>query len=83
MEAAGIEPASRDRSMKASTCVVGCLIFAVPCPCRPGHDQTSQERFLTQYVLGMALSDSELATDFWTSPTNILSQGNLFLGSHR
>ena len=28
MEAAGIEPASRDISMTASTCVVGCLGFA-------------------------------------------------------
>ena len=28
MEAAGIEPASRDISMPASTCIVGCLGFA-------------------------------------------------------
>lgn len=27
VEAAGIEPASRDISMQASTCVVDCLIF--------------------------------------------------------
>ena len=30
VEAAGIEPASRDIFMKASTCVVDCLILARP-----------------------------------------------------
>ncbi len=32
MEAAGIEPASRNHSIKASTCIVDCLIFALTTP---------------------------------------------------
>jgi len=30
----------------------------------------------------MTQGDSELATDFWTSPTKARSQGCLLLGSH-
>ena len=54
VEAAGIEPASRDSSMTASTCVVGYLDFACRGPCRPGPRPTSSERFLT---LGVPNSD--------------------------
>ncbi len=32
MEAAGIEPASRDVSVRISTCVADCLIFTEPPP---------------------------------------------------
>ena len=45
VEAAGIEPASRDISMQASTCVVGYLNFARCAPARQGNPMTSQERF--------------------------------------
>jgi integrase len=39
MEAAGIEPASRNISTRASTCVVGCLSFARAVPNRRGADR--------------------------------------------
>ena len=44
VEAAGIEPASRDVSMKASTCVADSLGFRLTDPCRPGSNQTSREQ---------------------------------------
>jgi len=50
VEAAGIEPASRNGSMRASTCVVDYLIFAHMDPCRPGSTHTSRERVLTTGV---------------------------------
>ena len=51
LEAAGIEPASRDVSVEASTCVVGSFTrFARRPPTDGVPDQTSQERFLTSGV---------------------------------
>ncbi len=44
VEAAGIEPASRDVSMTASTCVVGSLGFRPTDPCRPGSCRTRREQ---------------------------------------
>jgi len=52
VEAAGIEPASRDISVPASTCVVGCLGFVGGSPCRPGPPPPSPERNLTSGVPG-------------------------------
>ena len=43
VEAAGIEPASRNNSLKASTCIVDYLVFASIDPCRPGSIATSRE----------------------------------------
>ena len=43
MEAAGIEPASRDISTEASTCVVGEFGFARAAPRRQGSASASQE----------------------------------------
>jgi len=44
LEAAGIEPASRDRSAKASTCVVGCLISLMRSPAdRVAHQPARNE----------------------------------------
>ena len=67
--------------MKASTCVVDYLDFAQPTPNRQGVDRTSRERSLATGVLDMTRSDSELATDFWASPTKARSRGYLLLGS--
>ena len=51
MEAAGIEPASREISMGASTCVVGSFTrLRLPAPNRRGASQTSQEQFLASGV---------------------------------
>ena len=45
VEAAGIEPASRDISMPASTCVVDYLVFRPRAPNRQGASQTSLKQF--------------------------------------
>jgi hypothetical protein len=45
VEAAGIEPASRNSSTKASTCVVELFNLAVALPCRPGRTAASPELF--------------------------------------
>ena len=52
MEAAGIEPASRDSSTQASTCVVGVFGFAPGAPSRPGSSGASRELCLTVRVPG-------------------------------
>ena len=77
MEAAGIEPASRGVSAKASTSVSGCLRFIRCGPNRHGPRRTSQRRCLTQTVSGVDLSESDLATGFWASPTKARSRGSL------
>ena len=66
VEAAGIEPASRDISMRASTCVVGCLSFARRGPSRQGPHRTSQERVLTADVPDVTRGDPELRPTFGT-----------------
>ena len=81
VEAAGFEPASRGISMRASTCVVDSLAFAVAGPNRHGTAATSQKRFLTATVSGVSRGDLELATDFWVSPAKTRSQGYRLLGS--
>ncbi len=81
MEAAGIEPASRERSMTASTCVVDNLVFRRPRPLSTGFADDYSGTFLTPGVPNVARGDSELATGFWGSPTKPLSQSYLFLGS--
>ncbi len=64
VEAAGIEPASRDISMKASTCVVDYLGFAASDSNRQDSAASSREQFLTSSVLGMTQSDPELRPTF-------------------
>ena len=43
VEAAGIEPASRNRFTPASTCVVELFNLAAARPCRPGRTSASPE----------------------------------------
>jgi hypothetical protein len=50
VEAAGIEPASRDISTEASTCVVAEFGFAPPAPRRQGSVVTSQELYFAASV---------------------------------
>jgi len=45
VEAAGIEPASRNSSTPASTCVVELFNLTAACPCRPGNTAASPELF--------------------------------------
>ena len=81
VEAAGIEPASRNVSTAASTCVVACIYaFA-----RATRSDTVLLR-LAGHVFSpgstprLARDDSELLTDFQASPTKALNPGNLKLG---
>ena len=75
MEAAGIEPASRDISMTASTRVVDYLSLAELDENRHPASSASRELVLTSSVLDMTQGDLELATGFWISPAKIRSQG--------
>jgi len=82
VEAAGIEPASRDPSTTASTCVVDNLDFADAGSYRQDPASTSRKRFLGVSVLDMTDDDSELVTSFQGSPKKPISQGCLLLGGH-
>jgi len=82
VEAAGIEPASRDASMQASTCVVDYLIFAANGSNRRDLPATRRKPLFNLARVRMTPSGPELATDFWTSPAKLRSQGYLYLGGH-
>lgn len=75
MEAAGIEPACRDISMQASTCVFDYLNFATWDSNRQDSREARGERFLTSGVLHVTFGESELASNFQVSPTKTLSWG--------
>ena len=81
VEAAGIEPASRGISMKASTRVVDCLSLAPPDANRQAAGETVRERVLTASVPDVTRGDPELAAGSRTSPEKVLSRGYLLLGS--
>ena len=78
MEAAGFEPASRDISTMASTCVVDYLIFARCTVHRQTEHPTRRERFLTVNVLDVLHSDLELVTSIQGSPAKPISRGYRF-----
>ena len=78
MEAAGIEPASRDISMMASTCVVDYLGFARSTVNRQTENRTRRERNLTANVLEMFCSDLELVTRFQGSPAKPIIRSYAF-----
>jgi len=81
MEAAGIEPACRDISMQASTCVFDYLSFATWDSNRQDSQEARGELVLTSGVLHMTFGESELASNFQVSPTKTLSWGYNYLGS--
>ena len=81
VEAAGIEPASRDISTMASTCVADALNFARKADHRQPESQTSRERVLTASVLDMTCGDLELVTSFQGSPAKPISRGFVLLRS--
>jgi hypothetical protein len=80
VEAAGIEPASRDISMPASTCVVVYLSLVRESPSDRLLDGPAGNIFLAVSVLGMTDGEPDLATNFWDSPTKARSRGYLSLG---
>lgn len=63
--------------MTASTCVVANLIFDVGNVRRP-TSPTLSYNFFNLRRSSLNEGGSELATDFWLSPTKGLSPGNLF-----
>ena len=81
MEAAGIEPASRDVSRLASTCVVVGLNFARPTEQRHPESQTSQKLCLVASVSNVTYYDLELVTSIQGSPAEPISRGFVFLRS--
>jgi len=82
VEAAGIEPASRDESAISSTCVVVDLNFVRTTGQRHPEIQTSLKLNLTIRVSNMTDCDLELVTSSLGSPAKPISRGSLFLGSH-
>ena len=82
VEAAGIEPASRDESAISSTCVVVDLNFVRTTGQRHPEIQTSLKLYLTTRVSNMTDCDLELVTSSLGSPAKPISRGSLFLGSH-
>lgn len=68
VEAAGIEPASREVSVPASTRVVDSLCFAVPSPHRHGLGTPSEELVLARDVPHMTPGDPDLSAGPQASP---------------
>ena len=81
VEAAGIEPASRDIFMKASTRVVDYLILARVDSNRQDATRASRKQIWPEACPAMTSGDSELVTGFQDSPTKSISQSRLYLGS--
>ncbi len=81
MEAAGIEPASRDVSIKASTCVVGDLDFTQTAEHRHPEVFAISKLYLATSVSNVTRCDLELVTSIQGSPAKPISWGFLFLGS--
>ena len=77
VEAAGIEPASREISTQASTCVVDSLDFTARGPSRQGPRLAIRERDLIGCVPDVTPDDLELVTNFQASPVKALSRGCL------
>ncbi len=75
VEAGGIEPPSRDISMKASTCVVDELFLIRPDANRQGFEPNQLRAFLICYVLNAVADDPELRLTFgrlrWTSSARV------------
>lgn len=75
VEAAGIEPASRDISTPASTCVFGSLVLVAVRPNRQGMATTSREQVLTAGVPNTDPQRAEFAAGSQTSSAKVFSRG--------
>ena len=78
LEAGGIEPPSRDISMKASTCVVEGLFLASNNAYRQGFVGNQRGALFNSRRALRGQERSGIATGIRTSPADILSQGSLF-----
>jgi hypothetical protein len=78
VEAGGIEPPSRDISMKASTCVVEGLFLASNNAYRQGFVRNQRGALFNSRRALRGQERSGIATGIRTSPADILSQGSLF-----
>ena len=78
VEAGGIEPPSRDISMKASTCVVEGLFLASDNAYRQGFVRNQRGALFNSRRALRGQERSGIATGIRTSPADILSQGSLF-----
>ena len=77
VEAAGIEPASREVSIVTSTCVVDCLNFARSTVNRQTENRTRRKLYLTTRVSDVTCGDPELTTDFQASLAKALNPGSV------
>lgn len=77
VEAGGIEPPSRDTSMKASTCVVERLCLARRTAYRQGCASNQPGAFFNPLRARHGKERSGIATDSRASPADPLSQDNL------
>jgi hypothetical protein len=77
MEAAGIEPASRDVSERTSTRVSGRFEPRLRVPGRQGASQASPERFWPHPYRAMKRGESDLATAWKALPTGATARGYL------
>jgi hypothetical protein len=77
MEAGGIEPPSRDISMKASTCVADCLVLTANDAYRQGFASSQRGAFFNPRRALRGQGRSGIATGFRTSPADLLNQGSL------
>ncbi len=83
MEAAGIEPASRDSSTGASTCVAGLFKFNPEGPeSDNGSSQTVRRQNLIPRVSGVTGNDPKLTSGYFISSAKNRNRGRLFLGGH-
>lgn len=78
MEAAGFEPASRDVSTEASTCVVGDLNFIQSTGHRHPDYQTIWKLYLATRVSNVTRCDLELMTSISSSPAKPVSRGTYY-----
>lgn len=78
MEAAGIEPASRDISMRASTCVANYLNLTCSVAYQQGYRSSQPGAFFSPSRARHGEERSRIATGFQASLANPFSQGNLF-----
>jgi len=77
MEAAGIEPASRNVSAQTSTCVSGQFKSRGEAPGRQGAFATSPKLIWPYPYQAVKQGESDLATDWEVLPTGTIARGGL------
>ena len=77
MEARGVEPLSRDVSVRTSTCVSGRFESRPRVPGRQGASRTSPERFWPPPYQAVNGGEPDLATDWEALPAGAIARGYL------